>query len=931
MSLILHNPQVALAVLQALGFFPSSNNRRLVYNKYYIKLLGFVKTPLLIKVYCLTNISATLFNLAVTQLMVKIVGVFDHYNFNFNDSCQCDHDGSHSRDGVFMYDETNHVTETKNMRPLISELLQLPNQYHCFRGQFCFGQKMIAIWILNNNGHKYDNIDWQNMDLNKLISNFMVMDPSVMKQQIIINCVSYCLKRNELTFLKKIFYFLTNVYQKYRFSSWPLYPDEHIMMQILKYNPNIACNLYFMKKVQDIMSQVARQCKREVRPHDMQHLFASKVDALVKDEIIPKFKSILCKKTAEKNIQLLKEKKFWECFICKNKHGIDCLECPQCKQHKTILSINPYDAFIYLDSSLFNIKKPFGILSHKRVIDTFSHFEYQNNDNTIIMITCQYEQLIKFSIVFDEKDSLTVSELKVIIYTFFASWIHLSVIAKRSQFLDLSFESQPIFSKMEDNEIIPPSNDMKPYFIDLFENKIFQRIEPKYKIRYGKKHCNCQCPFMIATKNKNKNIDVDPFKDCPYFSNKFDNNSDDVLQHLSSFDHFASFGIDQTACNDKCNCLHLIRFASYMKNHHCNYNYYNSKKNTQEEIFQDEKHLYLYYHPCSNTRRKNCMMNGGTKYTWYDYISNKQQADLYIRNRSQFFDTHVNQEETMAVPQLLVEVIRNGYIDDLLPNREENSMYGEKKYMLNKLESMMKQYQTVIDSHEHDHEKEKNLQLAMLSFLFGGFCENAFKIFKQVDKKMNHLRLKKIGSPLHGSEVLALILYCNGECNYDLCLTQRSGDDKIQKKWPLFDCLVNRSIVILSEFEEHWENIYSGISGVFYKFNQIRDIVYLTTNVSFTTDLKVAKQFRGSSGMIIGLNMKRSYAVATNSFHACDVSWVSGQPWEKEILCTRGSEIRFYSYKMKEIQTQGNEKQQWFVCDEGNLQETSFQAMFGQF
>ena len=146
----------------------------------------------------------------------------------------------------------------------------------------------------------------------------------------------------------------------------------------------------------------------------------------------------------------------------------------------------------------------------------------------------------------------------------------------------------------------------------------------------------------------------------------------------------------------------------------------------------------------------------------------------------------------------------------------------------------------------------------------------------------------------------------------------------------MFDSLLNYAISILSQFEEHWENIYSGICCIFYKFRnryEIRDIVHLKTNVSFTTDLKVAKEFRGSSGMIIGLNMKRSYAATTEWFCACDVSWISAHPREKELLCKRGSEIRFYRNKMTETYV-GNEKQQWFVCDEGNLQETSFQAMF---
>ena len=123
--------------------------------------------------------------------------------------------------------------------------------------------------------------------------------------------------------------------------------------------------------------------------------------------------------------------------------------------------------------------------------------------------------------------------------------------------------------------------------------------------------------------------------------------------------------------------------------------------------------------------------------------------------------------------------------------------------------------------------------------------------------------------------------------------------------------------------------------GVFYKFNsnniendKCRDIVCLKTNVSFTTDLNVAKQFRGASGMIIGLNIKRSYAATVGLFKACDVSWISEHPWEKEVLCSRGSQIHLYPNKMRITYNKNNDKQQWFVCDEGNLQETSYQAMF---
>ena len=99
---------------------------------------------------------------------------------------------------------------------------------------------------------------------------------------------------------------------------------------------------------------------------------------------------------------------------------------------------------------------------------------------------------------------------------------------------------------------------------------------------------------------------------------------------------------------------------------------------------------------------------------------------------------------------------------------------------------------------------------------------------------------------------------------------------------------------------------------------------YLTSNVSFSTNLTVAKEFRGNEGLIIGLNMSRSLAAWRGEFVACDVSWISRFPTEKEILCRKGSVIYCYKHKMT---IKG--KQQFLVCDEGNLQETSFHTMFG--
>ena len=187
---------------------------------------------------------------------------------------------------------------------------------------------------------------------------------------------------------------------------------------------------------------------------------------------------------------------------------------------------------------------------------------------------------------------------------------------------------------------------------------------------------------------------------------------------------------------------------------------------------------------------------------------------------------------------------------------------------------------------------------------------------------MQHERHKRMGYPLIKREMLALILYCNGGCNYDLSRCQRNN--QCNRKWPFFDSYLNTAIQTLSHFEQHQENIYTGLCNVYYKFRDKIDVLYFKTNVSFTSNLTVAKEFRGNEGLIIGLNMSRSMRALMQHFRACDVSWISRFPSEKEILCMKGASINCYKYKM--IQ---KGKQQWMVCDDGNLQETSFHVVFG--
>ena len=139
--------------------------------------------------------------------------------------------------------------------------------------------------------------------------------------------------------------------------------------------------------------------------------------------------------------------------------------------------------------------------------------------------------------------------------------------------------------------------------------------------------------------------------------------------------------------------------------------------------------------------------------------------------------------------------------------------------------------------------------------------------------------------------------------------------------------ILNNSILVLSRYETHFENIYTGLCNIKLDINKIKKrYIHFTQNVSFTTDLDVATEFRGNDGIIIGLNMNRSYNYLTKWFYGCDVSWISDYPGEKEILCGKGSALSIYK---QNITIKGNN--QYIVCDEGNQQEVSFQNMFARY
>ena len=927
------NPSASLDILTKLGFCARhDNNNILIY-----KQPKGVSINIFLKIYCMTHISPKLFDLACNQLYLKMLkpnpakiysldnGIskcISSINDTNIDGINTNNVNKKDVSGVFIVNPDSSNLQFNINKQLINQLLQLPNQHHCYSGTF--DATNVKIWILNNNGKEYQNIDWNKMDLYQLINNLTSDFVNSIS-----HCIQFCIDNDQIIFLKKVIYFLTKYLKK--LNNISMTSAQITMMQVRKHNKILQNHPFFIEQIKQLCRKQYAICSNNGTVRDYITIVSNEVDKLVNDKIIPtlKSRSHLTKQNTQQNKDLLKRQKFWKCFVCQNNIVIEARDCTTClKNHSLyiakingicrrlanpiIASKNPYHAFIENESTLFNIQKPFGILVHHQIQGQTKYidFEFQNDKKSIINVICDLTYN-RISIVFYSDNSLTIDELKTIMYEL---WSFTVPSGKCRELVESSFDFHgALFANLNDNDLVPQTRDMKPYYIDIRQQKMesHTRIRNQYKMHFGKKHCNYQCPFVIvAMKQLEKTSDLNPFIHCPYLS---DNNEDHdlVLQHLSSYDHFDSFNIVQSQCPLQNNC-------SFLKNVSKNDNNYNTAK-----------HLYLYRHnniDSSKTIGKNIFTN--TSFKFYDYIPQISSAQEIIQKSIN--TVHINLrcgKESILIAKLLHEIVRNGYIRDLSPEIGANDTVDDKykKNILNQLESMINQCKQV----------DLNVpQRKALKVKFNKFFLNTFNIFQQLKTKMDHPRHKRIQSSLNNFQMLALMLYCNGDCNYDLCLSQRDGSYKT--KWPIFDALVNHAIEILSQFEEHWENIYSGICGVFYEFKQEKindyctfDRIYFTTNVSFTTDLEIAKQFRGSSGMIIGLNMKRSYLVSCGYFKACDVSWISRYPHEKEILCSRGSPIYFYRNTMTVTQNKNtNEKQQWFVCDEGNAQETSFQAMF---
>eukprot|EP01084_Bolivina_argentea_P096781 173987_1 len=161
---------------------------------------------------------------------------------------------------------------------------------------------------------------------------------------------------------------------------------------------------------------------------------------------------------------------------------------------------------------------------------------------------------------------------------------------------------------------------------------------------------------------------------------------------------------------------------------------------------------------------------------------------------------------------------------------------------------------------------------------------NQCSILEIVDNKMGSFRHKSMGMPLNRGEMLSLILYTGGYCNYDLCSSQRKGD---YVKWKYFDYCLYRAINKLSDVESGAFSVFTGLNNVKLDVKSIK-CGYFVTYVSTSWNKRIAESFMNNDGMIIEIDK----SFKNNEYLlCCDVSWISKFPDECEVLFARSTAI----------------------------------------
>eukprot|EP01084_Bolivina_argentea_P010031 18710_1 len=168
-----------------------------------------------------------------------------------------------------------------------------------------------------------------------------------------------------------------------------------------------------------------------------------------------------------------------------------------------------------------------------------------------------------------------------------------------------------------------------------------------------------------------------------------------------------------------------------------------------------------------------------------------------------------------------------------------------------------------------------------------------YTLLNLVDEKLNCMRHRLMGKPLNRAEMLSLLLYTGGWCNYFLCKSQRDGD---YNQWKWLDYCLHNAIHRLSKREHGSYKIYTGLQSTQLS-DRFVESGYFKTYVSTSWVKDLALNFVDNNGMMFEIGEEfRENAIC------CDVSWISKYGTnECEVLIARSIDAVLNSFECEII------------------------------
>lgn len=312
-------------------------------------------------------------------------------------------------------------------------------------------------------------------------------------------------------------------------------------------------------------------------------------------------------------------------------------------------------------------------------------------------------------------------------------------------------------------------------------------------------------------------------------------------RHLIEYNHFNNNFYNKPVCKYGDQCAIFLRMCKHPKQN------INTKSNTQNngdfDLFVDECHLLVYRHPPRVDRLIRLSSNINSSITINNSsISNSISAANVVNG---CFDSKIDD----YTHGLILEVIENGFEQDLCLNEND-------------------------------------------------FKHKRYSIMKKVNLKLECLHHHKSCQCLSRSEMLALILYTDSNCGYDLCKSQCNGN---YNKWKIFDRLLHKAIVCLHKRQkDYFINDFKLYSRLIIandeKINnevlnlriQNKIIPYFSTYIStsYIKDVALCNlncQQKENRCLLIEMDGQS----IMNEFVCCAVDWISNFGDECEILISR--------------------------------------------